>query len=226
MAEFTNLMVEWLKGTFGNQYLVTIITSMIPMLETRGAITVANNLGMNPWLAFVISCLSALIVCPFLLLLLKPLLNLLKKTKLFKKLAAAIELIVKEKAEKIENDAKDETKLDKDVTEQQLKRKRSISMAIGLYLFVAIPLPMTGVWTGTAIAAFIDLKYIYSIPAIVIGNFTAGLIMTILNIFLAEYSIWILLVLAVFMLISIISLIVSFVVRYKKAKKKASAEGM
>ncbi len=67
MAEITNIMVEWLKATFGNRYLVTIITSMIPMLETMGAITVATNLGINPWVAFVVSCISALIVCPFLL---------------------------------------------------------------------------------------------------------------------------------------------------------------
>jgi uncharacterized membrane protein len=218
-------MTEWLKATFENKYLATIMTSLFPMLETKGAITVANNLGMNPWLAFVISCLSALIVCPFLLLLLKPILNQLKKTRLFKKIADAIELIFKEKAEKIENDAKEDAKIDKDVTEQQLRKKRNISTAIGLYIFVAIPLPMTGVWTGTAIAAFIDLKYRYSIPAIILGNFTAGLIITILNIFLADYSIWILLVLAIFMLISIVSLIVGFILRYKKAKKKIEIRG-
>jgi uncharacterized membrane protein len=218
-------MVEWLKATFGNKYLVTIITSMIPMLETRGAVTVATNLGMNPWLAFLISCLSALIICPFLLLLLKPILSALKKTRIFKKFAAAVELIFREKAEKIENEAKEDTKLEKDFTQPQLLRKRNLHTAIGIYLFVAIPLPMTGVWTGTAIAAFIDLKYRYSIPAIVLGNFTAGLIITILNIFLAEYSIWILLVLAIFMLISIISLIVGFVLKYNKAKKKIIQEG-
>ncbi len=218
-------MVEWLKATFGNRYLVTIITSMIPMLETRGAITVATNLGINPWVAFVVSCISALIVCPFLLLLLKPILNFLKKTKLFKKIADAVELIFREKAERIEKDAQEDINKKKFDTEEQLKRKRALNTAIGIFLFVAIPLPMTGVWTGTAIAAFIDLKYRYSVPAIILGNFTAGLIITILNIFLAEYSIWILLVLAIFMLISIISLFVGFVIKYKKAKKNLASRG-
>lgn len=217
MAEFTSLMVEWLKATFGNKYLVTIFTSMIPMLETRGAITAGISLGMNPWLAFIISCLSALVVCPFLLLLLRPFLNLLKKTRLFKKIAAAVELTFKEKAEKIEKDA--ENKIDKMETILKLKRKRNLHTAIGLFVFVAIPLPMTGVWTGTCIAAFIDLKYRYSMPAIILGNFVAGFIITILNIFLAEYSIWILLVLALFMVISIVSVIIGFIVKYKKAKK-------
>ena len=219
-------MVEWLKATFQNQYLVTIFTSMLPLLETRGAITVATNLGVNPWLAFVISCLSALVVCPFLLLLLRPILNLLKKTKLFKKLASAIELIFREKAQKIEEEAGSEQDkdFDKKATQEQLKRKRNLQIAIGIYVFVATPLPMTGVWTGSAIAAFINLKYRYSVPAIVLGNFTAGLIITVLNIFLAQYSIWILLVLAIFMLISIISLIVGLVLKYKKAKKNLSQE--
>lgn len=198
---------------------------MIPMLETRGAITVGVGLGLNPWIAYIISCLSALIVCPFLLLLLRPLLNLLKKTKAFKKIANAVEITFKEKAEKIENEAKEDCIDDKCPTEKHLINRRNLQTAIGVFLFVAIPLPMTGVWTGTAIAAFIDLKYRYSVPAIVIGNFTAGLIITILNIFLADYAIWILIVLAIFMLISIVSLVVGFVLKYKKAKKLINQEG-
>jgi uncharacterized membrane protein len=191
---------------------------MIPMIETRGAIPVATSLGMNVWLAYIISCVSALIVCPLLVLFLKPILGALKKTKGFKKLANAVEITFREKAEKIEQDA--EQDLGEEILTTKDDKKKIISKAIGLYLFVAIPLPMTGVWTGSAVAAFIDLKYRYSFSAIILGNFTAGLIITVLNIFLKEYAILILLVLAVFMLISIVSLIIGFVVKYKKIKNQ------
>lgn len=207
MKQLTQLMIEWLQATFTNTYLVTIITSMIPMIETRGAITVATSLGMNAWLAFVISCVSALVVCPLLVLCLRPILNLLKRTKLFKKIADAAELIFREKAEKIEKEAMEEGVRDTAIIVSELEKKRAFRTALGLYLFVAIPLPLTGVWTGSAIAAFIDIKYRYSFTAIILGNFTAGFIITLLNIFLKEYSVWILLVLALFMVVAIISLI-------------------
>ena len=80
MEAFTEAIVNWLQGAFNNNYLVTVIISIIPMIEVRGAITVATNLGMNPWIAYVLSCCSALIVCPILLLFLKPILRALKNS--------------------------------------------------------------------------------------------------------------------------------------------------
>ena len=216
MNGFTTSIVDWLNSVFHNPNLTTTFISIILMNETRGAITVGINMGMNPWIAYVLSCLSALIVCPILLLLLKPILNGLKKTKWFKKLGNAVEMVFVEKAEKIENDIKTEDK--------QSKVKTYFKKMLGIYLFVALPLPLTGVWTGTAVAVFVDLKYRYSVPAIVIGNFTAGLIITLLNIFLAEYSVLILLVLGVFVFISLLSFIVGFIVKYKKQKAKLTME--
>ena len=65
-----------------------------------------------------------------------------------------------------------------------------------------------------------DLEYRYSVPAIVLGNFVAGLIITVLNIVLGEYASLILLVLALFVAISLVALIVTFVVKYNKIKKE------
>lgn len=210
MEGFTKAIVDWLNSVFHNPNLTTTVISVIPMIETRGAITVGINMGMNPWVAFVLSCVSALIVCPLLLLLLKPILNALKRTKWFKKIAKAIELVFTEKAEKIESDLTEKDK--------SSELRKNLKKMLGIYVFVAFPLPMTGVWTGTAVAVFIDLKYRYSIPAIVLGNFTAGLIITLLNIFLAEYSVLILLVLGLFVLIAILSFIIGIVYKYRKHK--------
>ena len=51
--------------------------------------------------------------------------------------------------------------------------------AIGLFLFVAIPLPGTGAWSGSLIAALLDVKMRYALPAVIAGVFAAGVIMTV-----------------------------------------------
>ncbi len=219
MREITEAIVAWMQANIGNEYIATILLSMVPMIEVRGAITVGTGLGMNPWLAFVISCCSALIVCPFLLLLLKPILKALKKVKWFRSIASAVEDVFRGKAKKIDQDAQESIENASTVTVEKGKRKAAFNKSLGVFLFVAIPIPLTGVWTGSAVAAFLDLEYKYSVPAIVIGNFVAGLIITVLNIILAQYASIILLVLGIFMLISIASLFITVVAKHEKNKK-------
>lgn len=218
MEEFTQIIVNWLQTAFHNDYLVTALISIIPMIEVRGAITVGVNLGMNPWIAYVLSCCSALIVCPILLLCLKPILKALKGTKAFKNFAMAVEDVFLSKAKKIDDNAEKEDVKSDDTANDRL-RKKKFNKILGVFLFVAIPLPMTGVWTGSAVAAFLDLEYRYSVPAIIVGNFVAGLIITVLNIVLGKYSSLILLVLLLFVAITIGSLMVTFIVKYLQKKK-------
>lgn len=222
MESFTAAIVNWLQSVFHNGYWVTAVISVIPMIEVRGAITVGTNLGLDPWIAYVLSCCSALIVCPVLLLCLRPILRALKKTKLFKNIASAVEEMFASRAKKIEKNAETEDITPSD-DEKTVARKKKFHKILGVFLFVAIPLPMTGVWTGSAVAAFLDLEYKYSVPAIVVGNFVAGLVITVLNIVLGKYSSLILLVLAAFVAVTIVVLIVTFVVKYRKLKKQKSS---
>jgi uncharacterized membrane protein len=234
MHKFVGAIVAAMEAAFGgNIYLVTIFISMIPTIEVRGAITVATSLGMNVWLAFLISCVSALVVCPILLLCLKPLLKAMKNTKWFNKLASAVEDAFKNKAEKIENDSAQSAEAegeDKAVNTQLsvatatdklalLDARKKFNKALGIFIFVAVPLPMTGVWTGSAIAAFLDLEYRYSVPAIILGNFVAGLIITVLNIILGKYAPLILLALLIFALVTLVAFIVGIVIKVKKNKR-------
>lgn len=219
MEEITQAIVNWLQSAFHNNYLVTVIISIIPTIEVRGAITVATSLGMDPWIAYALSCCSALLICPVLLLCLKPILRALKKTKAFRSIATAVEEMFRSKARKIEDDAGQEDINAADAAEVK-KRKTRFNKILGVFLFVAVPLPLTGVWTGSAVAAFLDLEYRYSVPAIVVGNFVAGLIITVLNIVLGKYASLILLVLLLFVVITLVALCVTFVVKYKKMKKK------
>lgn len=207
----TEAILEWIRNTFtADPFWVTVLISIVPTIEVRGAITVGIGLGMSPAWAWFVSCLSALIVCPILLFFLKPILNLLKKIKLLKTLADGIEDIFASKAKKLDEESGGGVK-----ESTVIWRK-----TLGVFLFVAIPLPLTGVWTGTAVAAFLNLKYRYSVPAIVIGNFVAGGLIMLLNIVLGKYSGLILIILMGFVVISVLSLCTAIIMKYKKKMKQ------
>jgi uncharacterized membrane protein len=101
--------------------------------------------------------------------LLRPILNLLKRIKWFEKIAIKVEKYFSDKAEETLKERQE--KGGKGMTPEMLKR-------LGVFLFVAIPLPMTGVWTGTAIAVFLNLKFKDAVLPVVIGNLVAGLIIS------------------------------------------------
>lgn len=212
-------ITQWLQNTCtANPYWLTAIVSVIPTIEVRGAITLGISLGLNPWITWLLACVSALIVCPILLLCLVPVLRLLKRIKIFEKFANAVENLFVKKAEKIEMESSD----GKTDAASKINRRKALS----IFLFVAIPLPLTGVWTGSAVAAFLNLDYKYSVPAIVIGNFTSGLIITLLNLVLGKYAPIIFLVLIIFVAISIVSLVIALFVKNKKPKTNETDDKM
>ena len=212
----TKIVLEWLQSTFtANPHWVTAIISIIPMIEVRGAITVGISLGLNEWVAWALASSSSIVVCPILLFFLKPILNLLKKVKIFKFLAQGMEDMFASRAKKLKSDSETGTVSEKTILHRKI---------VGVFLFVAIPLPMTGVWTGSAVSAFLDLKYRYSVPAIIIGNFVSGLLIMLLNMILGEHATLILFILLIFVLISIISVCTAVILRYKKKQKATAGE--
>lgn len=211
-------IVAGLLDGLGNEYLVTFIISMIPMIEVRGAIPIAMQMGMNGWAAYFFACASAFIMCPIIILCLRPLLNAFKKTKLFKKLANSVEEMFRSKAKKIEDDAENKT------TDETQSRKLLFYKMLGLFVFVAIPLPMTGVWTASAIAVFINMKTKHAMVPIAIGNFVAGAIIMLMTLILGDKSWIILLVLCGFVIISICGVAIKLVLSARKKKALAAAE--
>ncbi len=161
-------MTEFLSNLIGNNYLATAIMSLIPMIELKGGIVFAYNSGIHIMLSFVLAYVGSTIVFFPIYWLLRPILNLLKKIKWFNGLAVKVESYFERKA--------DQT-LEK---QQNKKRKRALSekfiKQLGVFIFVAIPLPLTGIWTGTAIAVFLNLKFKDAILPAVLGNAVAGLL--------------------------------------------------
>ncbi len=159
-------MTEFISNLIGNNMIATVVMSLIPLIELKGGIIFARGAGLGFLESFGLAYIGSTIVFIPIFFLLKPILNLLKKIKFIKKLADKIEGYIQEKA----NGA----------VEKQSGKKRSESFIkqLAVFIFVAIPLPMTGVWMGTAIAVFLNMKFKDSILPVVLGNLSAGLIIS------------------------------------------------
>lgn len=143
---------------FGGKDFALFIISMIPFIELRGSIIFGAAMGI-PWQhTFLVSFLGNILPVPFLILLARPIFAWLKTTRLLAGFTQKVEDRLMKKADK--------------VTVQKYS-------AVGLFLFVAIPLPGTGAWSGSLIAALLDVKMRYALPAVIAGVFAAGVIMTV-----------------------------------------------
>ncbi|MBR5192748.1 MAG: small multi-drug export protein [Clostridia bacterium] len=163
-------MVNFISQLINNNFWATFIMSLVPLIELKGAIVFARGVGFGFFTALGLSFLGSTIVFIPIYWLLKPVLNLLKKIKFVNSFANKIELYFESKAQQT-------------LQEQQNKAKNKSATFIkqlGVFVFVAIPLPMTGVWTGTAIAVFLGLKFKEVILPVALGNLVAGLIISLL----------------------------------------------
>jgi uncharacterized membrane protein len=141
--------------------LVVFIISMLPILELRGGLVAASILGI-PWQSASILCiLGTVLPVPFILLFIQKILQWLTTIKLFEKLATHFINKAQKKGD-------------------EMMKKYPKRIQIGLFLFVAIPLPGTGAWTGSLIASFLGLPLKKSIPPIVAGAIGAAIIMLVL----------------------------------------------
>lgn len=147
-------IIDALSGELGKEAIVFVI-SMIPILELRGALLVAGPiLGVPVTTAIPLCILGNIIPVPFILLLITPIFNWMKGTKKLKPMVDKLEAKAMSKSDKIEK-----------------------YEFWGLVLFVGIPLPGTGAWTGSLIAALLGVKFKKAFPAIIIGIFMATVIM-------------------------------------------------
>lgn len=165
-------MVQFIQNLIGNDFWATLIMSLVPLVELKGSIVFARGADISFLLAFILSYLGSTIVFFMIYFLLKPILNLFKKIKFLNVIATKIENYFELKAqETLEKQSKNG---------KNTQRSPEFLKQIGVFIFVAIPLPMTGVWTGTAIAVFLNLKFKDAILPVVLGNFIAGLLISLL----------------------------------------------
>ena len=149
-------IINLFGGTLPKELIVFII-SMVPILELRGSLLAAGFLQMEFLSTFILAVIGNILPIPFILLFIDKIFLWLKKTKL------------KNMVEKLENKALSKS--------DQIKKYGKL----GLFLFVAIPLPGTGAWTGALIASLFRMKIKDSFPWIFLGVVVAGLIMSLIS---------------------------------------------
>ncbi len=150
---------EFLMDTTQGKCLLTMLVSMIPIIELRGGIPFGVAMGLPYYLAFPFAVVGNVLPAPFIIVYIRRIFLMMRRY--LPKLNGMVD--------KLEKKA-------------HLKGKKvSRYKYLGLWLFVAIPLPGTGAWTGSLAAAFLDMRLKKAFPAVLFGVITAGCIMLTLT---------------------------------------------
>lgn len=156
-SELARTLVDAFSNLTSLKYgreLIVFIISLMPILELRGGLIAAALLGLNGVKSFIICFIGNIIPIPFILWLITPIFSYLKKTKLFNGLVTKLEHKAMNKKDRIEK-----------------------LQYWGLFLFVGIPLPGTGAWTGCLIAALLNMDKKKAMLYAILGVIMAGIIM-------------------------------------------------
>ena len=161
------VLIKWLaciSGFFAPASVFFIAT--LPFIEAKGAIPIGMSLGLSPINSFFCSYLGSMLPVLFLLLLMSPFLEYLNNNKKFSKLAKKINNYIAKKTNKVKTQNK-EQKMDKPFR------------LFTLFIFVALPLPATGVWSGSLVAAALKLKFSHAFFTIALANFFASVLVSL-----------------------------------------------
>lgn len=152
-----NEMMAFLQNKIPEE-LVAFVISLFPVLECRGGMIAARLMEIPFVTAFLLCYVGNMLPIPFIILFIRKIFDFLRRFKFFEKIIVKLEAKTDKNKDKI------------------LKYK-----SWGLLLFVAIPLPGTGGWTGALMAALLDIRFKRALPIIALGVLIAGFIMSALT---------------------------------------------
>ena len=142
------------------KYLIVFLISMVPLIELRGAIPYAVGFGLPIWQSCLVAVIGNMLPVPFIFLFARKVLEWGKDKKYIGKFFT----FCLEKGEK---------------GGRKLQEKAGRGLFVALMLFVGIPLPGTGAWTGTLAASFLNMDFKKSVIYVLLGVLLAGFIMLI-----------------------------------------------
>ena len=149
-------LMQWLTGTMAGEFTLTVLVSMIPVVELRGGIPFGVAAGLPVWAAFLAAVIGNLIPVPFIIVYIRRIFQWMRRRiPVLNRMVDALERKAHLKGQKV-----------------------SRYKYLGLMLFVAIPLPGTGAWTGALVACIMDLRLKSALPAIFSGVLIAGAIVS------------------------------------------------
>lgn len=152
-------LLNWMQTSTSGELLYTMLMSMVPVVELRGGIPFGVALGLDIWEAYIAAVIGNLIPVPFIIVFIRRIFAWMRVH--LPKLGNLVD--------KLERKA-------------HLKGKTVTKYKyLGLFIFVAIPLPGTGAWTGALVAAFLDMRLRNALPAIFLGVLTAGVLISALT---------------------------------------------
>lgn len=211
-------VLDFLSRVFVYPEIVTTLIAILPIVEARLAIPIGLGLGMGYIKSWLFAFVGSSLIVPLLLLVLIPFVKWLAKTKLFHKLGEVV-------YEKFESKSKSVGEADEDVeVPPEIRRKRDLKKMLGVFVFVAIPLPLTGVWTGSAVASIVKLPYGKAVASVIAGNLVASLIILLLCRFFNAYINYIILALALIAIVVVLVLIVKVIVHKPKTAEAADPQ--
>ena len=152
-------MFGFLFTTLWGKIITTFLISMVPVIELRGAIPYATGMGLSPWIAIPVAMVGNLVPIPFIIIFIKKIFAWMRKVS---------------------------PKLNKVVDKMEAKAEKNKDKVLkyafwGLTIFVAIPLPGTGAWTGALVAAMLDMPLKKAFPSVVLGVLIAGAIVAFVS---------------------------------------------
>ena len=152
-------MFNFLFKTLFGKILTTFLISMVPVIELRGAIPYATGMGLEPVTAIIVAMIGNLVPIPFIIIFIKKIFAWMRKVS---------------------------PKLNRVVDKMEAKAEKNKAKVLryafwGLVLFVAIPLPGTGAWTGALVAAMLDMPLKKAFPAVVLGVVIAGFVVAFVS---------------------------------------------
>ncbi len=139
------------------RYLITVAVSMLPVAELRLGIPLGVSLGLNHWASMLLCIVGNLVPVPFIILFIRRFFSWLRTR------SSRLERFVQRMEAKV------------DSPKANLIYRSTV---LGLILFVAIPLPGTGAWTGALLAALLRIRIKTAMPAIALGVVIAGILIT------------------------------------------------
>ena len=152
-------LMQWLTTDLNGEFILTLLVSMLPVVELRGGIPFGVAAGLPVWAAYLAAVIGNLLPVPFIVVYIQRIFMFMRQN--MPRLNSVVDRM-EEKA--------------------HLKSASVLKYQyLGLAIFVAIPLPGTGAWTGALVAAFLDMRLKKALPSIAGGVLSAGLIISILS---------------------------------------------
>jgi uncharacterized membrane protein len=151
-------LMQWLLETMSGEFTLTMLVSMVPVVELRGGIPFGVAAGLPVWEAWLAAVIGNLIPVPFIIAYIRRVFQWMRRRS---------------------------SRLDRLVDRLEHKAGRKMNTVLkyqylGLFILVAIPLPGTGAWTGSLVAALMDMPLRRAIPSILAGVVVAGLAISVL----------------------------------------------